>query len=187
MTTPVGAGARGKGIFLVGPMGAGKSTVGRCLAQLLGREFVDADHVLEERTGAKIPLIFEIEGEPGFRRRESAVLEELGARADIVLATGGGAVLAPSNRELLRRCGTTVYLYAPLEVLLERTAHDRNRPLLQTPDRRKTLEDILRIRDPLYREVADIIVETSRRPAMNVAREIAAKLKMPEGHEDTHA
>lgn len=187
MTTPVDAGARGKSLFLVGPMGAGKSTVGRCLAQLLGREFIDADHVIEERTGAKIPLIFEIEGESGFRKREAAVLEDFGARADIVLATGGGAVLAESNRRLLRESGTTVYLYAPLEVLLERTAHDRNRPLLQTPDRRKTLEDILRVRDPLYREVADIVVETSRRPAMSVAREIVTKLGAAEDHEDAHA
>lgn len=174
-------------IFLIGPMGAGKSTVGRHLAELLKREFVDLDQSIEARTGAKIPLIFEIEGESGFRKRESAVLEEITARPGIVLATGGGAVLAEENRALLRSRGTVVYLQAPLDVLVERTARDRNRPLLQTGDRRKTLEDILRAREPLYLATAHIVVETSRRPPITVAREILAKLRSLKQHANANA
>jgi shikimate kinase len=186
MTNP-GPGTRVGNIFLIGPMGAGKTTVGRALAELTGHEFVDADQQIEARTGAGIPLIFDIEGEAGFRKRESAAIEELSARHGIVLATGGGAVLAPENRERLRARGAVVYLRAPLEVLLERTARDRNRPLLQTNDRRKTLEDILRTREPLYRATAHVVVETSRRPPAAVAREILAKLETLTGHENAHA
>jgi shikimate kinase len=163
-------------VFLIGPMGAGKSTIGRCLAELLGKRFRDADQEIEARTGASIALIFEIEGEPGFRRRESAVLEELARGDNLVLAAGGGAVLAEENRRILRSRGTVVYLHAPLDTLLARTHRDRNRPLLQTADRRKTLEDILRVREPLYRATADLVVETDQRAPMTVAREIARKL-----------
>ncbi len=178
--------AKGAGnIFLIGPMGAGKSTVGRCLAGLLGKRFQDSDQEIEARTGASIALIFEIEGEAGFRRREVAVLEELTAGDNLVLATGGGAVLSEENRRRLRERGTVVYLHAPLETLLARTHRDKNRPLLQTADRRQTLKEILAVRDPLYREAAHLIVETDHRPPMMVAREIARRLAALSAHENT--
>jgi shikimate kinase len=166
-----------RNVFLVGPMGVGKTTIGRCLADLLHKEFVDLDVEIEKRTGASIPLIFEIEGEEGFRRREAALLDEITGREDLVLATGGGAVLASGNRERLRERGVVVYLSAPVETLLERTARDRHRPLLQTPDRRKTLEEILRAREPLYRETAHLVVKSSSRAPALVAREIIKQLE----------
>lgn len=147
-------------IFLVGMMGAGKTSVGRVLAKRLDKVFYDSDHVIEERTGVKIPVIFEIEGEAGFRNRESAVIDELTALPDIVLATGGGAVLAESNRTRLRSRGTVVYLRAAVRDLLNRTRHDRNRPLLQTADPRARLAELYEQRDPLYRETAHVIIET---------------------------
>lgn len=147
-------------IFLVGMMGAGKTSVGRVLAKRLNKVFYDSDHVIEERTGVKIPVIFEIEGEPGFRHRESCVLEELTALDDIVLATGGGAVLAQKNRERLRAGGTVVYLRASVKDLLNRTRHDKNRPLLQTADPRARLDELYEMRDPLYREVAHVTIDT---------------------------
>jgi shikimate kinase len=147
-------------IFLVGPMGAGKSTSGRLLARTLGLTFIDSDKVIEERTGASIPLIFELEGEAGFRMRERAVIDDLTRETGIVLATGGGAILAPENREALRSRGKVVYLHASVDHQMERTAHDRNRPLLQTPDRRGKLEELMKIREPLYRETAHLVVET---------------------------
>lgn len=157
-------------------MGVGKTTIGRCLAELLHKEFIDLDVEIEKRTGAAIPLIFEIEGEEGFRRRESAMLDELVGRDKLILATGGGAILDASNRARLRERGVVVYLSAPIETLLERTARDRHRPLLQTPDRRQTLEDILRVREPLYRETAHLVVKSSTRAPMTVAREIIQQL-----------
>jgi shikimate kinase len=147
-------------VFLVGMMGAGKTSVGRALARRLGKAFWDSDHVIEERTGVKIPVIFEIEGEPGFRARESAVIAELTAMDGIVLATGGGAVLGDANREKLRSRGTVVYLRANVRDLLNRTRHDRNRPLLQTADPRARLTELFEVRDPLYRETAHITVDT---------------------------
>jgi shikimate kinase len=147
-------------IFLVGMMGAGKTSVGRVLAKRLNKIFYDSDHVVEERTGVKIPVIFEIEGEPGFRNRESAVLDELTALEDIVLATGGGAVLAQENRDRLRSRGTVVYLRASVKDLLNRTRHDKNRPLLQTADPRVRLNELYEMRDPLYREVAHVTIDT---------------------------
>ncbi|HKB83788.1 MAG TPA: shikimate kinase AroK, partial [Burkholderiales bacterium] len=147
-------------IFLVGMMGAGKTSVGRVLAKRLNKVFYDSDHVIEERTGVKIPVIFEIEGEPGFRQRESAVLDELTALHEVVLATGGGAVLAVENRERLRARGTVVYLRATVKDLLNRTRHDKNRPLLQTADPRARLNDLYEMRDPLYREVAHVTIDT---------------------------
>jgi shikimate kinase len=170
-------------VFLVGPMGAGKSTIGRALASLLDKAFQDTDHEIEARTGAPVALIFEIEGEAGFRQRESAVLEELTRGENIMLATGGGAVLSADNRRRLRERGVVVYLRAPLDTLLERTLHDRGRPLLRTRDRRDVLDRLLQQRDPLYREVADIVVETTRRPPAVVAREIAKRLEQLK-HED---
>ncbi len=147
-------------IFLVGLMGAGKTSVGKLLARRLGKTFHDADHVMEARTGVRIPVIFEIEGEAGFRARESALIDELTQLDDIVLATGGGAVIAESNRAALRQRGTVVYLRASVDELWSRTRHDRNRPLLQTADPRARLEQLHEQRDPLYREVAHLIVDT---------------------------
>jgi shikimate kinase len=147
-------------IFLVGMMGAGKTSVGRVLAKRLGKTFYDSDHVIEERTGVKIPVIFEIEGEAGFRARESAVIDEITALDEIVLATGGGAVLSEKNRGYLKSRGTVVYLRATAKDLLNRTRHDRNRPLLQTTDPRARLAELYEERDPLYREVAHITIDT---------------------------
>ncbi|WP_455220336.1 shikimate kinase [Kaarinaea lacus] len=148
-------------IIFVGPMGAGKTTIGRQIAKALGRTFYDSDKEIEKRTGATIPLIFELEKEAGFRLRESAMIKELLSKDNtIVLATGGGAVLSEKNRKLMARHGFVIYLCAPLEQLVRRTARDKNRPLLQTKNPKKTIEDLLSIRDPLYREVADLVFET---------------------------
>src|SRR6185503_4675565 len=138
-----------RNIFLVGMMGAGKSSVGKLLARHLGKTFYDSDHVIESRTGVKIPIIFELEGEAGFRAREAAVIEELSALDDVVLATGGGAVLNPRNRELLKARGIVVYLRASVNELWSRTRHDRNRPLLQTQDPYARLCELHAQRDPL--------------------------------------
>ncbi len=149
-------------IFLVGLMGAGKTTIGRQLARRLGKRFVDSDHEIEARTGASIPWIFEIEGEASFRRREADMIRELSGQEGIVLATGGGAVLNPASRELLAARGTVVYLRASIGSIMQRTAHDRNRPLLQTADPRRKLEELMAQRDPLYRAVADLVIDTGR-------------------------
>lgn len=147
-------------VFLVGLMGAGKTSVGKMLAKRLGKTFYDSDHVIESRTGVKIPVIFEIEGEAGFRAREAAVIDELTALDNIVLATGGGAVLSQANRQALHDRGTVVYLRASVDELWNRTRHDRNRPLLQTADPRARLAQLHEQRDPLYREVAHIVLDT---------------------------
>lgn len=149
-------------IFLIGPMGAGKTTVGRRLARALRRRFVDCDHELEKRTGVTIPLIFEIEGEAGFRAREKRVVEELTQETGVVLATGGGAVLDPENRAFLRDRGLVVYLHAPVELLAARTRNDSNRPLLKAADRAQTLRNLMLQREPLYREIADLVVDTGK-------------------------
>jgi shikimate kinase len=158
-------------------MGAGKTTVGRQLAKALGLEFVDSDQVITERTGVDIPTIFEFEGEAGFREREAAVIEELTARPDIVLATGGGVVLRPENRRHLAERGTVVYLRATVDQQLRRTRRDRNRPLLQTDDPRARLEALMREREPLYRELADITVETNERGARPTLRRVLRLLR----------
>jgi shikimate kinase len=147
-------------IFLVGMMGAGKTTIGKSLARALQRDFIDLDHELEARCGVKIPVIFEIEGESGFRKRERQVLNECTVRPGIVLATGGGAVLASENRQALRGRGIVVYLRATVEELFRRTSRDRNRPLLATADPKNTLRNLLEMREPLYQEVADLIMDT---------------------------
>ncbi len=168
--------ARG-GIFLIGPMGVGKSTIGRRLAADLGRTFCDCDQEIERRTGANITLIFAVEGEDGFRRRESAMLEELTARPGIVLATGGGAILAEGNRRLLKARGAVVYLEADCATLWERVRKDRGRPLLKTDDPRARLETLYHEREPLYRALADLIVGTHRRSPQAAARLIACGLR----------
>lgn len=167
----------GRNVFLVGMMGAGKSTAGRLLARRLKRAFYDTDHEVERRCGVKIPVIFEIEGEAGFRAREGAVLAELTAMRDIVLATGGGAVLAEENRRLLAARGTVVYLHAPSAALYERVRQDRNRPLLATADPAARLQELYAVRDPLYREVADLVVETGRQSVQSLARELLARIR----------
>jgi shikimate kinase len=163
-------------IFLVGMMGAGKTTVGRLLANFLEKKFYDSDREIQKRTGVSIPLIFEIEGEAGFRKRETEMLSELVKTGNIVLATGGGAVLGAENREMLKRSGTVIYLRATIDDLWRRTRHDKNRPLLQTQDPRAKLTELYAQRDPLYRETAHIIVESGKRSARHLAQLLAQQL-----------
>jgi shikimate kinase len=165
-----------RSIFLIGLMGAGKTTVGRHLAEALGRPFLDSDHVIEERAGAKIPWIFDVEGEAGFRDREVAVIDDLTRREGIVLATGGGVVLRDENRRVLRERGTVIYLHGSVEHLYHRTSRDRRRPLLQQGDRRATLQRLLTEREPLYRETAHHVFVSDRRPARALAEEIRHRL-----------
>lgn len=171
-------------VFLIGPMGAGKTTIGRHLATLLHKRFVDVDHEIEKRTGVTIHVIFEIEGEAGFRLRERTLVAELCRDQDIVLATGGGAVLLEENRKMLKEHGLVVYLKADIEALVERTRRDRNRPLLQTENPRGKIEELLRQREPIYRELADVVVDTGQRAPSSVARDIATRLKALSNHEN---
>jgi len=158
-------------LFLVGMMGAGKSTVGRLLAQRCGLEFIDCDRELEARSGVAIATIFEVEGEQGFRRREAALIDELTQRPGVVLATGGGAVLAEENRQRLRGRGLVIYLRASVDEILRRTQRDRARPLLQTANRRGRIAQLLAEREPLYEEVAHVSVHSnSGNPNRLVAR-----------------
>ena len=147
-----------RNVFLIGPMGAGKSTIGRLLAKELKYPFKDSDREIEERTGADIPWIFDVEGEEGFRQREEAMIAELVHEDGIVLATGGGVVMRPANRAALKAGGLVVYLRTSVEQQLQRTAKDRQRPLLQTADPEAVLRDLMARRDPLYREIADLII-----------------------------
>ena len=163
-------------LYLVGLMGAGKTTVGRLLAKHYGSDFRDSDHEIEARTGVKSPVIFEIEGEAGFRKREEAAIADLTADSGVVLATGGGAILSPLNREALRANGTVIYLRGQPEYLYERTRHDRNRPLLQTGDPLAKLRELYRVRDPLYREIADIVVDTGRQSVPGITRVLLARI-----------
>jgi 3-dehydroquinate synthase len=167
---------KNKNIFLVGLMGAGKTTIGRQLARRLGMNFVDSDHEIEARTGASVPWIFEIEGEASFRRREADMIRDLTAGSGLVLATGGGAVLNPDSRRLLAERGTVVYLRAGVNSILQRTAHDRNRPLLQTADPRKKLEELTAQREPLYREIADLVIDTGRPNVQSMIQTILDQL-----------
>ncbi len=163
-------------IFLIGLMGAGKTTVGRMLARRLGLRFLDSDHEIQERCGVTIPVIFDIEGEAGFRAREEQVVAELSAQQGIVLATGGGAVLSERNREFLAERGTVVYLKGEPEELSRRLGGDRNRPLLAGGDRLARLRALHEIRDPLYRSIADLIVESGARSAQALTRDLLARL-----------
>ncbi|MCQ4286827.1 shikimate kinase AroK [Pseudomonas stutzeri] len=164
-------------IILVGPMGAGKSTIGRLLAKELRLPFRDSDKEIEQRTGASIPLIFDVEGEQGFREREHVAIKELCQMDGVVLATGGGAVLRVDNRQVLCAGGRVIYLCTSVEQQLDRTSRDRNRPLLQTPNPREILTNLMAVRDPLYREIADVVVQTDERPPRLVVVEIIGQLQ----------
>jgi shikimate kinase len=152
--------AKNNNIYLVGMPGAGKTTVGRQLAKRLQRSFIDADHEIEARTGVRIPLIFDIEGEQGFRDRESKVIAELANESDLVVATGGGVVLRAENRAALKHGGRVIYLHVAPRLLFERTRLDPNRPLLQVADPMGKIEELFAQRDPLYREVADVVINS---------------------------
>ncbi len=161
-----------RNIFLIGPMGAGKSAVGRYLARTLHLSFVDSDDEIESRTGVDIPFIFEKEGESGFRKREAAVIDDLSKMDGVVLATGGGAVIDPDSRSRLGGRGFVVYLLTSVDQQVARTQKGRERPLLEGGDPRETLTALLELRDPLYREIADIVVLTDGRKVKSVADEI---------------
>ncbi|PVX31682.1 shikimate kinase [Pasteurella langaaensis DSM 22999] len=165
--------AEKRNIFLVGPMGAGKSTIGRQLAQQLGMEFIDSDAEIEERAGADISWIFDLEGEEGFRKREERIINELTQKQGIVLSTGGGAVLSKDNRNYLSARGIVIYLETTVDKQFERTQRDKKRPLLQgAEDPRKVLEDLAKVRNPLYEEVADITLPTDEQSAKLMANQI---------------
>lgn len=164
-------------LFLIGPMGAGKTTIGRRIAEQLQLPFHDLDHVIEEQTGATIPLIFELEGEAGFRRRECAALDQMTALQGVVLATGGGAVLDARNRELLASRGFIVYLETAVDIQLARLARDRKRPLLAAPDRRERLEQMAALRNPLYSAIADMTIRSEHEHAAQVAADLHARLQ----------
>ena len=163
-------------VFLVGPPGAGKSTVGRHLAAHLQATFFDLDEVIQERAGADIPWIFDVEGESGFRDRESAVVKDFASRDNVVIATGGGVVLRPENRIVMSNASTVVYLEASLSTLVSRTEGKTKRPLLVGKDVRKVLQEIMAVREPLYREVADVTVESTGGSAKKLAGVIAKEL-----------
>ncbi len=162
-------------------MGAGKTTMGRQIAKRLHMDFEDSDHAIEAHTGADIPLIFEKEGEEGFRRREAAIIDELTQKPNLVLATGGGAVLAAENREHLRSRGIVIYLHSDIKHLMERVRHDKNRPLLQTANPEAKLREIMAVREPLYRETADIIINTGQQSIRSVINVILDKIKAFQG------
>ena len=153
-------------------MGAGKTTVGKQLSRALGRPFYDSDKEIEKRTGASIPLIFELEGETGFRRRETAILEELSHSQNTIIATGGGAILSEYNQDLMKQHGYVIYLAAPIEQLVKRTAKDKNRPLLQTEDPKKKITEILNIRAPIYNATANAVIDTQKKSVKKIVNEI---------------
>ena len=161
-------------------MGVGKTTIGKVLAESLGLEFVDSDREIERVTGADIPWIFDVEGEEGFRARESKMIEQLTSRTNIVLATGGGAILAEVNRQWLMSRGCVIYLRAPISQQIERTKRDKSRPLLQTADPAQKIRELLAFREPLYRQVADLTVDTYRRGPKAVCTEIQRQLSSDE-------
>lgn len=167
---------RTQNLFLIGPMGAGKTTVGKQLAEYFHMEFIDSDHEIQRRTGVDIPTIFEFEGESGFRQREGAVIDELTARDGVVLATGGGVIMGEENRKLLSARGVVIYLYCSVSQQYERTHRDKNRPLLNTPDPMAKLTELMLVRDPLYRQTADMVVSTEGRNTHSVVQDIRKSL-----------
>ena len=169
--------ADSKNIYFIGLMGAGKTTIGKQLAKQLGKTFYDTDHEIEKRTGVKIPVIFDLEGEEGFRKRESAVISELTKLSNIILATGGGAVIAQENRDCLKKNGQVIYLRANANDLWHRMRHDKQRPLLQNVDIRAKLEQLYSERHSLYMDTASIIVDTGNQPAAAVIKQIEQALK----------
>lgn len=180
------ASGRGDGVspvFLVGMMGAGKTTIGRQLATALGREFIDLDQAIEARCGVRVATIFDIEGEAGFRRRETAALDEFTRKPGLILATGGGAVMAPENRAMLKSRGRVVYLRAGVDELYRRVARDRNRPLLHTPDPRQRLADLVAQRERLYAELADITLDTADQPVSHVLQQLLPLLRATQSQE----
>ena len=174
--TPPEGRAAARPIFLVGMMGVGKTTIGRQLAAALGREFIDLDQAIEARCGVRIATIFDIEGEAGFRRRETAALDEYTRRPGLVLATGGGAVLSEANRRMLSERGCVVYLRAGVDELYRRVARNRGRPMLRAEDPRQRIVDLLALREPLYESVADVTLYTGDQPIIQVLRNLLALL-----------
>jgi shikimate kinase len=164
-------------LILVGMMGSGKTTMGRALSKRLGKIFVDSDEEVQKRTGVTIPHIFDIEGEEGFRQREGVVIRDLATRDNLVLATGGGAVLSEQNREMLQQNGIVIYLMASVHDLWLRTRHDRNRPLLQTADPHAKLTELFQQRDPLYRQIADIIIQSGKQSAHTLMLHLENEVK----------
>lgn len=158
-------------------MGAGKSTIGKRLAKSINKEFIDSDHTIEEQTGVDIPTIFDIEGEAGFRKREESVIDSLTDKQNVILATGGGAILSEANRQHLMSRGIIIYLRTSVSQQLARTKHDRNRPLLATEDPESRLNELMHIREPLYLEAADITIDTDNRHSNQVVREIQKKIQ----------
>lgn len=163
-------------IYLIGLMGAGKSTAGRLLAQTMGREFYDSDDEIVKRTGASIPTIFEIEGEVGFREREQRMIAELCAKKSVILGTGGGAILREANREALKNTGWVVYLSTSPERLINRTRYDKNRPLLQTANPLSVLTQLYEVRHPIYQDLADIVITTGAGHVTHVVAHIIEQL-----------
>ncbi|EXI82926.1 MAG: Shikimate kinase 1 [Candidatus Accumulibacter appositus] len=168
-----------RNVYLVGLMGAGKTTIAKALAKRLAYQFVDSDHEIEARTGVSLPTIFEIEGEEGFRIREAQVIDDLASLCGRVVATGGGAVLRAENRARLANSGLVIYLNVPLQTLCERTRHDKNRPLLQVSDPLLKLKELHERRDPLYRSIADLVVSGSRITAQSVLQLLLKEMKKP--------
>ncbi len=157
-------------------MGAGKTTIGKSLANYLNKTFIDSDHEIQKRTGVTIPIIFEIEGESGFRKRETCMLNELLRTDNIVLATGGGIILSEENRNLLKTKGTIIYLRATVNELWQRTRHDRNRPILQTKNLKSKLTELYEKRDPIYHEIAHLVIESGKQSIHHMVKSIALQL-----------
>jgi shikimate kinase len=165
-------------IFLIGPMGAGKTTVGRQLADYFRKEFIDSDQEIQRRTGVDIPTIFEFEGESGFRQREQEVIEELTKQDEVVVATGGGAVINEANRKALSSRGVVIYLHCTVQQQFDRTHRDKNRPLLQTENPKEKLKSLMDERDPLYRQTADLLISTEGRNTQAVVQDIRKQLAL---------
>ena len=166
-------------IYLVGLMGSGKTTVGKLASKKLSKLFIDSDHVIEESTGVKVPLIFEYEGEEGFRKRETKVLEELVIKKNIILATGGGIILKKNNQRLLVENGLVIYLKADYYLLASRLRNDGTRPLLQGIDIKQKLKELLEVRDPIYKSIADYVIDTKNKRAIDIVNEIEKIIKQP--------